>query len=82
MNAIMMSELAELIVMTTYCNIILTRQLFISYAPKGGRSSVVERWWLKPVALGSIPGGFLGLTFAFKAGRGEFGCLRVVVAQW
>ena len=25
--------------------------------PKGGRSSVVERWWLKPVALGSIPGG-------------------------
>ena len=24
----------------------------------------------------------IGLTFALKAGRGEFGCLRVVVAQW
>ena len=25
--------------------------------PKGGRGSVVERWRLKSVALGSIPGG-------------------------
>ena len=48
----------------------------------GCRSSVAERWWLKPEALGLIPGGatFLSFPLPFQSSTDSNGpdCLRTI----